>query len=80
FGEKLDSARAANVALYKLQSSTGTVPAVSSAVPVGPDFRQVDLLLSAALLPSQATTVAVARATDCVGNASGALSSAGFAL
>jgi hypothetical protein len=37
-------------------------------------------VLSAPLLPSQATTVAVARAIDCVGNASGALSSASFAL
>jgi hypothetical protein len=80
FGEKLDSARAANPALYSLQSTTGTAPSVRQAVPVGPDFRAVDLTLSAPLLPSQNTTVAVARATDCVGNASGALGSAGFAL
>jgi len=80
FSEKLDSARAASAALYRLQSSAGAAPAVRQAVPVGPDFRAVDLTLSAALLPSQAVTVAVARATDCVGNASGALSSAGFAL
>ncbi|RZK46306.1 MAG: hypothetical protein EOO59_19480, partial [Hymenobacter sp.] len=45
-----------------------------------PDFRAVDLLLSTALLPSQPVTVAVARATDCAGNASGALTSAGLAL
>jgi hypothetical protein len=80
FGEKLDSARAASAALYRLQSSTGTAPAVSRAAPVGPDFRMVDLSLGAPLLPSQAATVAVARATDCVGNASRALSSTGFAL
>jgi hypothetical protein len=80
FGEKLDSARAAAPALYSLQSTTGPAPAVRQATPVGPDFRTVDLTLSAPLLPSQATTVAVARATDCVGNASGALASAGFAL
>jgi hypothetical protein len=80
FGEKLDSATAANVALYSLQSSTGSAPAIGSAEPVGPDFRAVDLRLRTALLPSQATTVRVARATDCAGNASGALSTAGFAL
>jgi len=80
FGEKLDSARTASAALYRLQSGTGTAPAVIRATPVGPDFRAVDLTLSAPLQPSQATTVSVARATDCVGNTSGALSSASFAL
>jgi hypothetical protein len=80
FGEKLDSARAASPALYSLQSSTGPASAVLRAAPVGPDFRAVDLTLSAALQPSQTVAVAVARATDCVGNASGALASAGFAL
>jgi hypothetical protein len=80
FGEKLDSATAANTALYSLQSSTGSAPAIGSAEPVGPDFQAVDLRLRMVLLPSQATTVRVARATDCAGNASGALSTAGFAL
>jgi hypothetical protein len=36
--------------------------------------------VSPALRPSQPLTVAVARATDCAGNASGALSIAGLAL
>ncbi|WP_208129671.1 lamin tail domain-containing protein [Hymenobacter sp. BT559] len=80
FGEKLDSAAVASPALYTLQSSTGTAPAVSRAVPVGPDFRAVDLTVSPALLPSRPLTVAVARATDCVGNASSALTTAGVAL
>jgi len=80
FGEKLDSARAASPTLYRLQSTTGPAPAVNQAAPVGPDFRAVDLTLGTPLLPGQATSVAVARATDCVGNASGALSSASFAL
>jgi hypothetical protein len=80
FGEKLDSATAANPALYSLQSRTGTAPAITRVAPVGPDFRAVDLTLSTALLPSQGTTVAVSRATDCAGNASGALASASFAL
>ncbi len=80
FGEKLDSVSAASPGLYSLQSTTSTAPTVSRAAPVGPDFRMVDLTLSTPLLPSQPVTVAVARATDCVGNASGALSSAGFAL
>jgi hypothetical protein len=80
FGEKLDSTRAASPALYSLQSSTGAAPAVRQATPVGPDFRAVDLALGAALQPSQAVTATVARATDCVGNASGALASASFAL
>jgi hypothetical protein len=80
FGEKLDSLAAANPARYTLQSSTSPAPAVSRAVPVGPDFRAVDLSLSAALLPSRPLTVVVASATDCVGNASGALSTAGVAL
>jgi hypothetical protein len=80
FGEKLDSVSASNAALYTLQSSTGAAPAVRRAAPVGPDFRAVDLQLSAALLPSQPLTVAVARTTDCAGNASGVLSSASLAL
>ncbi|QKG58530.1 lamin tail domain-containing protein [Hymenobacter sp. BRD128] len=80
FGEKLDSAAVASPALYTLQSSTGAAPTVTRAAPVGPDFRAVDLAVSPALLPSRALTVAVARATDCVGNASGALSTAGVAL
>ena len=80
FGEKLDSAAVASPALYTLQSSTGTLPAVSRVVPVGPDFRAVDLTVSPALPPSRSLTVAVSRATDCAGNASGALASAGVAL
>ncbi len=80
FGEKLDSVAAANPALYSLQSSTGSAPAIRQATPVGPDFRAVDLTVNQALLPSQPLTVAVARATDCAGNASGALSVAGVAL
>ena len=80
FGEKLDSAAAANPALYSLQSSTGPTPTVGHAAPVGPDFRAVDLTVSPALLPSAPLTVAVARATDCAGNASGALAAAGVAL
>ena len=80
FGEKLDSAAAANPALYGLQSGAGPTPSVSRVVPVGPDFRAVDLALSAALQPSRPLTVAVARATDCAGNASGPLSAAGLAL
>ncbi|MFD1871235.1 lamin tail domain-containing protein [Hymenobacter bucti] len=80
FGEKLDSASAASPALYTLQSSSGTTLGVRQATPVGPDFRAVDLLLSVALRPSQPATVAVARVTDCVGNASGALTSTGLAL
>jgi hypothetical protein len=80
FGEKLDSVAVANPMLYTLQSSANTPLTVRQAAPVGPDFRAVDLLLGTPLQPSQPVTVAVARATDCVGNASGALSSAGFAL
>jgi hypothetical protein len=80
FGEKLDSSATASPALYALQSSTGSAPAIRRAAPVGPDFRAVDLTISPALLPSQPLTVAVARATDCAGNASGALSVAGVAL
>jgi hypothetical protein len=80
FSEKLDSTAAASLALYALQSRAGTAPAVARAAPVGPDFRAVDLTVSPALLPSQPLTVAVARATDCAGNASGALASASVAL
>ncbi|MGI4739347.1 MAG: lamin tail domain-containing protein [Janthinobacterium lividum] len=84
FGEKLDSAAAASPALYTLQGSASPTPTVSRAAPVSPDFRAVDLAVdlavSPALRPSQPLTVAVARATDCAGNASGALSQAGVAL
>ncbi|TDN39741.1 lamin tail domain-containing protein [Hymenobacter sp. UV11] len=80
FGEKLDSAAVASPALYALRSSTGPTPTVSRAAPAAPDFRVVDLTVSPALLPSQPLTVTVARATDCAGNASGALAAAGVAL
>ena len=80
FGEKLDSAAAATPALYSLQSSAGATLGVRQAMPVGPDFRAVDLRLATALQPSQPVTVAVARANDCAGNASGPLTSAGLAL
>jgi hypothetical protein len=80
FSEKLDSVVASSLALYTLQSRTGAAPSVRRAVPVGPDFRVVDLAVSPALLPSQPLTVAVARATDCAGNASGALATASVAL
>jgi hypothetical protein len=80
FGEKLDSTAAAKPTLYSLQSSTSTAPVVSRVVPIGPDFRAVDLLLATPLAPSKPLTVAVAHATDCAGNASGLLSSMGVAL
>ena len=80
FGEKLDSAAVATTSLYQVQRSTGPAPAIARVAPVGPDFRVVELQLSTALQPSQPVTVAVARATDCAGNASGALTSAGLAL
>ncbi|TGE21807.1 hypothetical protein E5K00_16200 [Hymenobacter aquaticus] len=76
FGEKLDSVAAANPALYTL--STGQL--VSKAAPVSPDFRAVDLTLSSALAATQAITVSVQRATDCVGNATGAAATASFGL
>lgn len=76
FSEKLDSAAAAAVGRYTLSPAL----AVTRATPVGPDFRQVDLTLGAALGPSRPSTLAVQTATDCVGNASGPLQSATFAL
>ncbi|WP_051718907.1 lamin tail domain-containing protein [Hymenobacter sp. IS2118] len=77
FSEKLDSAAAAVVSRYSL--GTGG-PAIVRAAPVAPDFRQVDLTLDAPLGASRAATLAVQTATDCVGNASGPLQSATFAL
>ena len=77
FSEKLDSAAASTVGRYAL---TAPGPAVTRAVPVGPDFRRVDLTLAAALPPSQTNTVTVQTATDCAGNASGALQPASFGL
>ncbi|PJJ54552.1 lamin tail domain-containing protein [Hymenobacter chitinivorans] len=76
FGEKLDSVAAANPALYSF--STG--PTVTKAAPASPDFRAVDLTLGSALVASQPITVSVQRATDCVGNATGAAASATFGL
>lgn len=77
FSEKLDSTSAANPARYVLAAPG---PAVTSAAPIGPDFRAVDLTLAAALLPSRPATLTVQMATDCAGNASGPLLSAAFAL
>ena len=76
FSEKLDSTSAATIGRYSLLPAL----AVTRAAPVGPDFRQVDLTLGAALEASRPTTLAVQTATDCVGNASGPLQSATFAL
>ena len=76
FSEKLDSTAAATPGRYSLAPAL----AITRATPVGPDFRQVDLTLGAALGPSRPTTLAVQTATDCAGNASGVLQSATFAL
>ena len=77
FSEKLDSATAANPARYALATPA---PAVARAVPVGPDFRVVDLTLAGPLAPSRLTTLTVQTATDCAGNTSGPLQAAAFAL
>jgi len=77
FSEKLDSAAAATTSRYVLAAPG---PAVSNAAPVAPDFRQVDLTLATPLSASQGATLTVQTATDCAGNASGALQSATFAL
>ncbi|UOQ74927.1 lamin tail domain-containing protein [Hymenobacter cellulosilyticus] len=76
FGEKLDSVAAANPALYSLSTNQ----AVTKAAPASPDFRAVDLTLGSALAASQPITVTVQRATDCVGNATGAAATATFGL
>ncbi|UOQ53452.1 lamin tail domain-containing protein [Hymenobacter cellulosivorans] len=76
FGEKLDSVSAANPALYTFSPNT----TVTRAAPVSPDFRAVDLTLGSALAASQPITVSVQRATDCVGNATGAAATATFGL
>ena len=76
FSEKLDSATAATIGRYALSP----VATITRAAPVGPDFRQVDLTLSTALLPSRPATLTVQTATDCAGNASGPLQSATFGL
>jgi hypothetical protein len=77
FSEKLDSTTATTVGRYALAAPG---PAITRAAPVGPDFRQVDLTLATALLPSRPTTLTVQTATDCAGNASGVLQPAAFAL
>jgi hypothetical protein len=77
FSEKLDSAAAANTGRYALAAPG---PAVTRAAPVAPDFRQVDLTLATALLPSRPVTLTVQTATDCAGNASGPLQPTEFAL
>ncbi|WP_139925571.1 lamin tail domain-containing protein [Hymenobacter sp. DG01] len=76
FGEKLDSAAAAVPALYTLTPAT----AITRVVPVGPNFRLVDLTLATPLTANQPVTVIVQRFLDCVGNASGPATSATFAL
>ena len=77
FSEKLDSATAATPGRYALGAPS---PAIVRAAPVGPDFRQVDLTLAAALRPSQPATLTVQTVTDCAGNASGPPQTATFAL
>ncbi len=77
FSEKLDSTAAAVAGRYALAAPG---PAITRAVPVGPDFRQVDLTLATPLLISRPASLTVQTATDCAGNASGPLQSATFAL
>jgi hypothetical protein len=76
FSEKLDSATAATIGRYALSPAA----IITRAAPLGPEFRQVDLTLGTALLPSRPATLTVQTATDCAGNASGPLQSATFAL
>ena len=76
FSEKLDSATAANPTLYSLTPAA----TITRVAPVAPDFRVVDLLLSAPLQANQPLTITVQRATDCSGNATGQAASATFAL
>ncbi|UYZ58813.1 lamin tail domain-containing protein [Hymenobacter latericus] len=77
FAEKLDSTLASNPALYRVLPNG---PAVQSAAPVPFDFRTVELTLGAPLAPNQPYTVQVQRATDCVGNGTGPITSATIAL
>lgn len=72
FAEKLDSAQTANPALYSLGAGAPTVARVT---PLLFDFRAVELTLASPLTPNQPYTLTVSRATDCVGNASGPLTS-----
>jgi len=76
FNEKLDSATVANPVLYGLAPAANII----RAVPVGPDFRLVDLTVAAPLTINQPTTVTAQRTTDCVGNGAGPATSAVFAL
>ncbi|MCR5888540.1 lamin tail domain-containing protein [Hymenobacter sp. J193] len=75
FSEKLDSVAASSSALYTIAGNT-----ITRVAAVSPDFRVVDLTLGTALQPSQPVTVSVQRATDCVGNATGAAATATVAL
>jgi hypothetical protein len=76
FAEKLDSALTANPGLYSLAGG----PAVQRVTPVPFDFRTVELTLASALAVNQPYTVTVRRATDCVGNATGPVTSGTLAL
>ncbi|SDX81281.1 lamin tail domain-containing protein [Hymenobacter psychrophilus] len=76
FSEKLDSAAVSNPARYTFTPAVG----VARVVPVGPDFRLVDLQLSTPLQPNQSLTLTVQQATDCVGNASGPAAAVTLAL
>lgn len=76
FAEKLDSALTANPALYSLAGG----PAIQRVTPLLFDFRAVELTLAAPLTPNQPYTLTVQRATDCVGNAAGPLTSATLVL
>ncbi|SES83537.1 lamin tail domain-containing protein [Hymenobacter actinosclerus] len=76
FNEKLDSTAVANPARYTFAPAVG----ISRVLPLGPDFRVVDLQLSTPLQPSQPLTLTVQQATDCVGNASGPAAAVTLAL
>ncbi|GAB2949584.1 hypothetical protein GCM10027048_13340 [Hymenobacter coalescens] len=77
FAEKLDSALTANASLYALPNGG---PAVLRVTPVPFDFRAVELTLAAPLTVNQPYAVTVQRATDCVGNAAGPITSGTLVL
>ncbi|HEX8530548.1 MAG TPA: lamin tail domain-containing protein, partial [Cytophagales bacterium] len=76
FTEPMDSLAMTQPGLYQLSGGA----TVAGAVPAGPQYESVALILAAGLLPRTEYTLTVGNARDCAGNINGGVLTARFAL
>jgi hypothetical protein len=70
FDEPLDSIPAANISNYRF---TAINHLILKAIPTGPSFEEVQLVMNAAMKPGDFDELTISRLTDCAGNPIGSL-------